>query len=144
MDQNNTVSDGNEPAKQYDPYPKNAREAVDQWDAGETVWSIEMGGLGPGYEQTIQMLVIEILRDYPNNEEIPQEEELRNEWLEKVFGEKAIHRTDDTAGGYSGAQVGAAKNLAFHFLLDGWKSVMNEPALKDRHIQISNYWPKAS
>ncbi len=32
-------------------YPENAKEAVEIWDKGGTLWSIEMGGLGPGYEQ---------------------------------------------------------------------------------------------
>ena len=40
-----------------------AREQVERWDAGQSIWTLEMGGMGPGYEQAIQVLAIEITRD---------------------------------------------------------------------------------
>ena len=43
-------------------YGKDAVEWLRRWDAGEGVWSIEMGGIGPGYEQCIQITAAEILR----------------------------------------------------------------------------------
>lgn len=42
---------------------QDAREQLRQWDGGGAIWSIEIGGLGPGYEQAIQVLAIEIVRD---------------------------------------------------------------------------------
>src|SRR5918994_1215735 len=33
------------------------------WDAGVFVGSVEMGGIGPGYEQAIHVLVFELIRD---------------------------------------------------------------------------------
>lgn len=30
--------------------------ALAAWDAGEPVWSCDMGGMGPGYEQCIQIM----------------------------------------------------------------------------------------
>ena len=121
-------------------YPKNVKEAVEKWDKGETLWSIEMGGLGPGYEQAIQLLFIEILRDH-GQDDIPDNEIVLQNWY-KTFGNDTVHRINETAGGYSGAQVGAAKELAYKFMKDGWEKVMAVKKIKDRHIQISNYWPK--
>lgn len=39
------------------PIPETCEEALARWDAGETVFTAEMGGLGPGYEQAIQETV---------------------------------------------------------------------------------------
>ena len=123
-------------------YPENAKEAVEIWDKGGTLWSIEMGGLGPGYEQAIQVLFVEIIRDHLNTV-FPTEKEKLTEYLNNEFGNAAIERTDKNAGGYSGAQVGAAKQLAYKFLTDGWEKIMSMDEIKDRHIQISKFWPKA-
>jgi hypothetical protein len=123
-------------------YPESAKEAVAKWDEGETIWSIEMGGLGPGYEQAIQLLFVEIMRDHIDTP-FPQDEKELKEYLNNKFGEEAIKRTDKNAGGYSGAQVGAAKQLAYKFMTDGWDKVMAIDSIKDRHIQISNSWPRA-
>ena len=46
-----------------DSFEETAAEMVETWDTGELVWSISMGGLGPGYEQAIQVLAIELMRD---------------------------------------------------------------------------------
>ncbi|KKK93920.1 hypothetical protein LCGC14_2688070 [marine sediment metagenome] len=37
-------------------HPKTLDEAIERWDAGRSLFSVEMGGLGPGYEQAIQIL----------------------------------------------------------------------------------------
>src|SRR5687768_3007466 len=42
-----------------DPIPETVEDALRQWDAGETVFTVEMGGLGPGYEMAIQGLAFE-------------------------------------------------------------------------------------
>lgn len=121
-------------------YPESAKEAVEMWDNDKTIWTIEMGGLGPGYEQCIQLLTMEVLRDHMNDQ-IPEKgtDEMKSWW--KNFGEGAVKRTDEKVGGYSGAQVGAAKNLAYHFLMDGWEGVMSHPDVKDRHIQVNKIFP---
>lgn len=119
-----------------------AREQVRRWDAGETIWSIDMGGMGPGYEQAIQVLAVEITRD--NFDKIPTEAE----WRE--FGDSTITRVDAqgpdgkySCGGFSGAQVGAAKWLAYQWLKDGPRTLHQNKKYEDRHIQVSNFWPKA-
>src|SRR6185295_9491054 len=133
---------------------------IAKWDAGEGLWSIEMGGLGPGYEQAIQVLIVEMVRDNVSMElaDEPTEEDTKikanglltdrqQKW--EAFNanftkatDKTVHRIDDKCGGFSGAQVGAAKNCAYRILRDGWDAAAKS-APEDRRIQISNYWPKA-
>ena len=38
------------------------KDLLDTWDSGSTIWSVEMGGIGPGYEQAIQVLMVELCR----------------------------------------------------------------------------------
>ena len=122
-------------------YAKNAREQLRRWDAGDSIWSIEMGGLGPGYEQAIQVLAIEIVRDEIDK---PLPTDNPQEW-----GDATVSRIDYqlpdgsySCGGFSGAQVGAAKQLAYHWLRDGPAKSLGEVP-KDRHIQASKRWPHA-
>jgi len=115
----------------YELVPSTAREQLRRWDAGESIWTIELGGLGPGYEQAIQVLAIEIVRDWVDK---PLPEKPGSEWAdETVF----------RCGGFSGAQVGAAKRLAYQWLKNGPQAVHDNPALQDRHIQASRLWPHA-
>lgn len=47
--------------------------------------------------------------------------------------------------GFSGAQVGAAKNLAYRMLRDGYAATIESMRKHDseRLIQVSNEWPHA-
>lgn len=125
----------------YDPvkaaiYPDTAQEALRRWDDGQGVFTIEMGGLGPGYEQAIQLLVFELLRDNLDKP-LPTKDE---DW--RSWGDATVHRINGSCGGFSGAQVGAAKNLAFHYLKDGYEATIRQfDNEKDRTIQVSNFWP---
>lgn len=38
------------------------KELIDAWDKGEIITSIELGGLGPGYEQALQIAAVEFAR----------------------------------------------------------------------------------
>lgn len=116
-------------------HPETAADALARWDSGETVFTIEMGGLGPGYEQAIQMLVFEIIRD---NITKPLPEPKSEE--SKTWGDATVTRCDDQAGGYSGAMVGAVKHLAYRALRDGWEKTLNSAPI-DRYIQVSKNWP---
>jgi hypothetical protein len=117
---------------------KSAHEQLANWDKGESIWSIEMGGLGPGYEQAIQILAIEIVRDEIGN---PLPEKLPRDW-----GDQTVSRIDQpengsySCGGFSGAQVGAAKNLAYSWLKNGPSKTLEQVEV-DRHIQVSKFWP---
>jgi len=120
-----------------------AAEQLSRWDAGHAVWSIEMGGLGPGYEQAIQVLAIEIIRDEISNP-LPVDE--FGNW-----GDATVSRIDTKdesgkfrCGGFSGAQVGAAKQIAYRFIKDGpAKSLASLTGENEsRKIQVSNFWPR--
>lgn len=120
-------------------YPADAKDALERWDKGDTVWSIEMGGLGPGYEQAIQVGIFETIRrtfDVP----LPNDDK---ELLNKIFDDalrEAMGQPDlKILDGLSGAQAGAIKNIAHQFVTKGW-SVMDEVD-DDRHIQVSKTIP---
>src|SRR4051812_39145710 len=82
-------------------------DAIKKWDKGEILWSIEMGGLGPSYEQTIQIAVIEILRNAVSYNKILDAEEFQ------VIGRDTLSIHDQSLGGMSGAQAGASMQLAY-------------------------------
>lgn len=120
-------------------HPQTAADALKQWDDGRGVFTIEMGGIGPSYEQCIQILVFEIIRDNLKTQ-FPDEKDkdASKEFWEK-FGEESITRTDGKTG-YSGAQVGVAKQVAYRALRDGWEGMLKSVP-QDRLIQVSKHFP---
>ena len=127
----------------YEPYAATAREYVQRWDRGESNFTLEMGGLGPGYEQAIQMLVVELCRDNLDRP-LPAMDGDDDAWYD--WGAATVTRIDASVGGFSGAQVGAAKSLAVRYLSDGpraffalAKAELGEEASR-RMIQVSNRW----
>ena len=127
-----------------------ARDVVEAWDKGESVWSIELGGLGPGYEQAIQVLIIELLRDNLDKDFPADDDEAGwTAWdaANRKWGDDTVHRIDKTCGGFSGAQVGQAKSFALHLLRKGYGPAMmaikKKKEFDDRQIQVSKRWPHA-
>lgn len=124
-------------------YGADAAEWLKRWDGGGTVWSIEMGGLGPGYEQAIQVTVAEILRwflEHKPDLSLWEDETVyraqREEMDKWSFANPTIK-----ALGLSGAQFGAAVSLASKLYRDGPRHVMQVKSIKDRHIQVSRNFP---
>ena len=130
-------------------YGADAAEWLARWDAGRTVWSIEMGGLGPGYEQCIHITAAEILRHLLATKydlaawTTPLEADAKAAWkrdhdaIEKVVLDGAVVK----ALGLSGNQWGAAMNLALRLYRVGPRAVMADDRSKDRHIQVSKNFP---
>ena len=115
-----------------------ASEALSAWDRGESVWSMEMGGIGPGYEQAIQVLVFEIVRDQLDSP-MPPAGTPMDGWADDT-----VRRVGEWPGcGFSGAQVGAAKWLAYRFLTRGHKGTLDECRARDRDrlLLVSQAWP---
>lgn len=106
-------------------------ELVAAWDRGEPIPTVEMGGISPGYEQAIQVLVVELLRSCK-----PPLEGQTNTW-----GDDVVDRIDDACGGFSGAQVLVAKNLAASVFHRGMRAV-RDGVSEDRRIMVSNAWPR--
>ena len=116
-------------------------DVLAEWDRGDSVWSCELGGLGPGYEQRIQIMVFEFLRamladpyDYATED--------ADAWgayvdkIEKEPGPKsAIEKLRP-----SGAQFGAAMNIASVFAKNGYTKGM-EVVPENRRIQVSKDFP---
>lgn len=93
-----------------------------------------MGGLGPGYEQCIQIMAAEFLRamlaDKPNFD---------GDWTEfrkKLDALPCVERL-----GVSGAQYGAAVGLAAQIYRRGPRACFTDKAVKDRLIQVSRSFP---
>jgi len=122
-----------------DSKPETAAEALTRWDAGEIVWTAEMGGLGPGYEQVIHIIAFEAIRVLLTLE-IAWEVE-PEEW--KTFYRNVQDEVTPKIQnlGCSGAQFGAAMNLAFRVVKIGWAKALDELP-KDRLIQVSKNWPQ--
>ncbi len=117
---------------------KTAAEALAAWDKGDIVTTVELGGIGPGYEQAIQVLVFEIIRDALAASVGATDNNIA---ALDVLVDKTVHRIDKQCCGFSGAQVGAAKWLAFRTMRDGWESVIAKAREKDQTTMVSRSWP---
>lgn len=124
--------------------PETAAEALALWDADEIVWTVEMGGLGPGYEQVIHIMAFEIIRELLKHEPIAwtkADDEHRAEW--RAFRDviEAGVNPRIMGLGSTGAQFGAAQNIAYRTVRVGWRKALDElPG--DRLIQVSRAWPR--
>lgn len=119
------------------------QEAADAWAKGETVWSAELGGLGPGYEQAIQILLFEILVRWPRETSVPEPEgdSYPRDYTKHV--DTVAKALDETCGGFSGAQVGAAKATAYQFMRFGYGHMLTKLKSEDpeRLIQVDKTFP---
>jgi len=126
-------------------YGADAADWLARWDEGRTVWSIEMGGLGPGYEQCIHITAAEVLRHLlakRYDAEKWEDREQRKRDLDEI--EKAAF-ANPTIGalGLSGAQWGAALNVATMLYIRGPRATLTDESVKDRLIQVSRTFPGA-
>ena len=129
-----------------DPIPETVYEALERWDAGKPVFSVEMGGLGPSYEQAIQTMAFEIMRaikDLPWAEDDPKEDaesSRRMDHINRVANE-AAGKASEMVGGATGAMVGAAKSLAHIVCERGYRAALRDPEVADRLIQVARVFP---
>lgn len=120
-------------------YGADVEDLLKRWDDGDTVHSVEMGGLGPGYEQAIQIAMFEILRfsiDKKPDHTLWENPKEWSKWREKVYSLESLDKL-----GLSGAQAGAALSLASSLYIRGPRKCLKEIP-KERKILVSNYWPK--
>lgn len=132
--------------QEIDSYGASPADWLDRWDSGKVCWSIEMGGLGPGYEQCIHITMAEILRhmiakayDHTKWDDTDQWKRDRDE-IEQMGHENAVIKEL----GLSGAQWDAAMNLASNFYRQGPRGVMKDERVKDRHIQVQKHFPQSA
>lgn len=105
-------------------------QVLSEWDRGGRLWSVEMGGLGPSYEQCIQILAFEILREFRD-----ATADTRN-----AARDRAVARLDD-AFHFSTAQVSAATNLANVIQKRGYRAAL-ESVEPERLIQVTRDFPR--
>lgn len=75
-------------------YGKTVEDVLRRWDEGSSVWSVEMGGLGPGYEQCIQVLAMELIRN--DRRDVPP---LGADWPGwRTWGDATIAKVDKWPG----------------------------------------------
>lgn len=122
-------------------YGKSSQDWLNRWDSGDSVWSIEMGGLGPGYEQCIHITAAEILRvmldkQYDTSTWDKYWKEISNEIENTVLKVPRVEKL-----GLSGAQWGAAMNLATMLYMHGPIKALTDERIKDRLIQVSKFFP---
>jgi hypothetical protein len=124
-------------------YGADAADWLGRWDAGKGCWSISMGGLGPGYEQCIQIVCAEILRWFIESNadaSLWDDKDASSaifDRMEKMVLEVPIIKKL----GPSGAQWGAGRNLAAMIFRKGPRALMADDRVKDRHIQVSREFP---
>ena len=116
--------------------PITAADAVKAWDDGQILWTLEMGGMGPGYEQAIHVGVIELLRAAGQIICPTLTEDKFAGFADKVVPEFEL--------GLSGAQGSAIYTLAFKFFFNGYAETVEKMRkdVKDRMIMVSNHWPQ--
>lgn len=124
-------------------YGKDICEWLDRWDSGRGVWSLEMGGIGPGYEQAIQITVAEVVRELicGDYDAVSWEDKEKGEADGKKIEDAifAIQKIKDL--GLSGAQWGGAMSLACLLFRRGPTAVFTDEKLKDRTIQVGKNFP---
>lgn len=125
---------------EVDMYGVDAAEWLKRWDAGQTVWTIEMGGLGPGYEQCIHITCAEILRVMLDRKFDHSKWSDKDEWRRdrEAIDKEVMALGGIDSLGLSGAQWGAAMNVASHLYMHGPRAMLTDERVKDRHIQVNN------
>jgi hypothetical protein len=126
-------------------YGADAAEWLRRWDDNQSVWTIEMGGMGPGYEQCIHITCAEIIRFMLAQKyewgRLKTEPEIGKKWQEEIEAMSHDNLTIKKLG-LSGAQWGAACNIAYQIYGRGPREVMKDERVKDRHIQVSKMFPQ--
>ncbi|MFW5945042.1 MAG: hypothetical protein ACOCTU_07255 [Bacteroidota bacterium] len=123
-------------------YGKDAKEWLERWDSGKSVFTIEMGGLGPGYEQCIHVTCAELLR-YMIDNDIDIKDGISEHLSDKLHSWAMKNNVIDSLGGITGAQYGAALSLAAYIHKNGPRELLKKPELEDRKIQVSKNFPVA-
>jgi len=106
------------------------------WSEGKTIFSAELGGLGPGYEQVIQILLWEILVRWND----PVSKLTKGKKYSEYYSDFVNRVIKDVDYGYSVSQINAAKSTAYKFMVYGYKEMMDTIS-DDRHIQVSKNFP---
>lgn len=122
-------------------YGTSAQDILNRWDEGRSVFSCEMGGFGPGYEQVIQVIAFEVLR-YCLEVQFHETAFIEDNWKKtrKDIEESVMERMKGS--GYTGAQWGAALSLGVRFYR--WGPEVYDSIPDGRSIQVQKNFPSYS
>ena len=126
-------------------YGADAADWLRRWDRRTNRVVYLDGGIGPGYEQSIQITTAEMLRHLLAKADNQQAMKI-GVWI-LAWGEidtMASTNPRITALGLSGSQWQAAKNLAEQLYTRGPRAVMTDERVKDRQIQVNRTFPGAT
>jgi hypothetical protein len=115
----------------------NFSEAKKRWQSGDSIQTASLGGISPGYEQCIQILLWELVTQWDGKMPPPENKTYPKKF--DRFADKIISELDKKFG-FSGAQVGAAKSTAYQFLHYGYEEMMAKLP-DDRWIFVSKKFP---
>ena len=129
-------------------YLATAEEVLTAWDKGALVWSVAMGGMGPAYEQQIQIMAMEMMRafstmDVPTEKAMSAYTQAQTEALKGKIDDLAQGVVDQHFRGCSGAQRSAAENLAWRFVAFGPERAIESMGDNSRRILVSRNFPQA-
>lgn len=125
-------------------YPESVEEVLARWDSGDSIFTVEMGGLGPGYEQCIHIVCFNLIRAFKDarrelfDDSEPSRKKIGELMDKHLWADAEIERL-----GLSGAQAGAGKQLAYRAIRDGWRAMIESAKAHDpdRLIQVSKGFP---
>ena len=102
-----------------------------------------MGGLGPGYEQCIQITAAEMLRWFVQNNVDASKWSDKKKWQATTDAiDASVMKSDEIRKlQLSGAQYGAALSLSSAFYKRGPAAAMSDENVKDRLIQVAKIFP---
>lgn len=114
-----------------DIMPETCTDALSMWDANISFTSLQLGGVGPGYEMAIQGLAFEMMREYVKVNKHVWDDEL-------VSRLKQVVKDCDKLpwGGFSGEQVSVARSFSCSVWKDGYQKTLLHPSRKHRLIQV--------
>lgn len=130
--------------------PDTAAKALAKWDAGNPVFTVEMGGLGPSYEQCIHIVAFEIIRELLTHQPIDWKKvdavhagdaDAKLEWRAFTDNVEAVVLRKVSDLRLSGAQWAVAQSFAYIVVRKGWRAMLDELP-SDRLIQVSKDWPR--
>jgi hypothetical protein len=116
-------------------FPNTWQEALASWDAKEPVFTIELGGVGPSYEQAMHIAIFEVLR-LVGDMDIDLHKDTQTIIIQKAIKdaneEKHLRLTS--------AQADSILLFILRVLTQGWvKTITQYPT--DRRIQVTRWFP---
>lgn len=126
-------------------YPETAMEAFELFKKGEAIHVIEIGGMGPGYEQALWNGIFSMIEEFKDADGVKHW--VKNGTWVKAPGEEYRTEADVDClrvlkgNGLSGAQADAIKSTVYQVLTFGWRYMMKK-APSDRMMMVSRNPPQ--